>query len=307
MAKTIKFNLICDGKSIRTLEDLKENFVVEDVLRYYENSLLHRWLVVRGYKEQAEKVEQINTESAVDKIVELAEIFSVTDDIKKVKEAAYIFEYEEKRKQQYEKYEQEKREIEQIIGDFKKGYNELVDAILADPKNIVLIKANIQEIMNNYKWIFGLNHRNLFNIFWDNAQLAILCLVMNEHARNYYLPIDMVDENGKVFLDIDNKACEDKRIMYQKIVAMIGNVNFKKNFENYIKSCSDRTEGYWKDIENSGKQYMIISMGRGDWIRPYNTFKGDMSFYDVNNKFVIVDGIQYKSNSDSDELIYMEV
>lgn len=36
MAKTIKFNLICDGKSIRTIEDLQENFSVEDILKYYE-------------------------------------------------------------------------------------------------------------------------------------------------------------------------------------------------------------------------------------------------------------------------------
>ena len=32
MAKTIKFNLICDGKPVRTIEDLQENFSIEDVL-----------------------------------------------------------------------------------------------------------------------------------------------------------------------------------------------------------------------------------------------------------------------------------
>ena len=50
MAKTIKFNLICDGNPVRTIEDLQNNFSIEDVLAYYNNKLLHRWLKVRGYE-----------------------------------------------------------------------------------------------------------------------------------------------------------------------------------------------------------------------------------------------------------------
>lgn len=52
MAKTIKFNLICDGFPVRTLEDLQNHFSVEDVLTYYHNRLLHRWLTVRGYTDK---------------------------------------------------------------------------------------------------------------------------------------------------------------------------------------------------------------------------------------------------------------
>lgn len=39
MAKTIKFNLICDDKPVRTIEDLQENFSIEDVLKYYQNDM----------------------------------------------------------------------------------------------------------------------------------------------------------------------------------------------------------------------------------------------------------------------------
>ena len=52
MAKTIKFNLVCDGNSVRTLEDLKNNFSIEDVLEYYKSGLLLRWLNVRGFEEE---------------------------------------------------------------------------------------------------------------------------------------------------------------------------------------------------------------------------------------------------------------
>ena len=52
MAKTIKFNLICDNTPVRTIEDLQNNFSIEDVLDYYRNGLLCRWLKVRGYEEE---------------------------------------------------------------------------------------------------------------------------------------------------------------------------------------------------------------------------------------------------------------
>ena len=42
MAKTIKFNLICDGNPVRNLEDLQNNFSIEDVLNYYSNKLYYK-------------------------------------------------------------------------------------------------------------------------------------------------------------------------------------------------------------------------------------------------------------------------
>lgn len=44
MAKTIKFNLICDGDPVRTIEDLQNHFSVEDLLDYYEKGLLAKRL-----------------------------------------------------------------------------------------------------------------------------------------------------------------------------------------------------------------------------------------------------------------------
>jgi len=99
MAKTIKFNLICDNKPIRTIEDLQNNFSIEDVLAYYNNKLLHRWLEVRDYKEELEKVRAIMMDKPIEIIKELIKIFKVTTDDKKIEEGVYILEYLEKRKE----------------------------------------------------------------------------------------------------------------------------------------------------------------------------------------------------------------
>ena len=36
MAKTIKFNLICDGYPVRSLDELQEHFSIEDVFTYLD-------------------------------------------------------------------------------------------------------------------------------------------------------------------------------------------------------------------------------------------------------------------------------
>ena len=52
---------------------------------------------------------------------------------------------------------------------------------------------------------------------------------------------------------------------------------------------------------------MIINMGAGDFVRSAGKSGGDMANVDISNKFVILDGIDYKSNSDIRKLQYMEV
>ena len=107
MAKTIKFNLICDQKPIRTIEDLQNNFSIEDVLTYYRNGLLTRWLEVRGYTEELEKVNTIPEMDSLGIIKSLIKIFNITADDNEVKQGIYILEYLNESKELLECYRQE--------------------------------------------------------------------------------------------------------------------------------------------------------------------------------------------------------
>lgn len=90
MAKTIKFNLICDDYSVRTIEDLQEHFSIEDVLAYYKNKLLQRWLLVRGYTKELESVNQITVSNDFEIAVELTCILGVETDKNIIRENVYI-------------------------------------------------------------------------------------------------------------------------------------------------------------------------------------------------------------------------
>lgn len=319
MAKTIKFNLICDDKPVRTIEDLQENFSIEDVLKYYQNGLLLRWLEVRGYEAEYKKVSEIREIEALEIVKELIKIFDIEADEKKVEEGVYMLQFIEERKELCEAYKQDSFKAQGIIDDYQTGFNQLIDGIIENPNDVARIKANIAELMSGYKWAMDLNHRQLFWKLKELSPLAIMCFLMNYEARKYYLPRKVIPEfrsivanifkkknySTAVSYDIENNA--DKRNMYNAICSMVESSDFVSRLGDNLHIFAGVTDGYWKDLETKGKKYMIISMGFGDYVRSAGLQGGDLASTDIKNKFVIVDGIDYKSNSSDRQLLYMEV
>ena len=332
MAKTIKFNLICDDKPVRTIEDLQENFSIEDVLKYFQNGLLLRWLEVRGYETEYKKVSEIREIEVLEIVKELIKIFDIEADEKKVEEGVYMLQFLEERKELCEAYKQDSFKAQGIIDDYQTGFNQLIDGIIENPNDVARIKANIAELMSGYKWAMDLNHRQLFWELKELSPLAIMCFLMNDEARKYYLPMPVrkdnvsdeaekkvniaaaavavafvkkEDDSIAVSYDIENNA--DKRNMYNAICSMLKSSDFVSRLGDNLHIFAGVTDGYWKDLETKGKKYMIISMGSGDYVRSAGLQGGDLASTDIENKFVIVDGIDYKSNSSSRQLLYMEV
>ena len=93
MAKTIKFNLICDGFPVRTLEDLQNHFSVEDVLTYYNNRMLHLWLTVRGYTEELDVISDIRQEDPSAIAKKLIRIFDISTDKQEMETTLYFLRY----------------------------------------------------------------------------------------------------------------------------------------------------------------------------------------------------------------------
>ncbi len=323
MSKTIKFNLICDGNSVRTIEDLQNNFSIEDVLCYYHNKLLHRWLEVRGYEEELAKVYNINSEDDIEIITKLISIFDVDKDEKKVEENIYILKFLQMHEKERDFFASKGYNTEQILNRYKEGYHNCKNIILKYPNNVALIKATISEIVSNYEFAFELDHRDLFYaLVKSSGFLAIMCLLMNDYTRRYYLPSEneiITEEQNlsfttKSILHINeresiynNEYYTDKGKMYRSICRMIAHDDFKANLDKNILSFSGNTNRYWKDLHSKEKKYMIISMGVPDRIRSIGHVGEEYTYSDIKNKFVILDGIDYKSEGNNCQLLYMEV
>lgn len=338
MAKVIKFNLICDDKPIRNIEGLQENFCIEDVLKYYQNGLLLRWLDVRGYAEEYKKVTEIEETELLEVAKALIKIFDIEADEKKVEQDIYMIQFLDERKQLCELYRQSDFKVKNIVDDYRMGYQQLVDDIIKNSGDIAKIKADISEIMSNYKWAMDLNHRELFkSLYANHSVLAIMCLLMHEQARRYYLPVPVYsDLLGSIFGSIfdmfghtqtidksytdtrtsrgtekwykdDIEDNPDKKDMYNDICNMFKGVTFKHYLGDNLKSFKGATGGDWKNLETNEKKYMILDMSNGAYVRRAGENGVELSSTDVKNKYLILDGIEFKSNNAEYRLFYMEV
>ena len=57
----LKFNLLISGKECRTLEEVKENFNIDDIKKYYDSDLLERWLLNNDYKDLCYKIQALKS------------------------------------------------------------------------------------------------------------------------------------------------------------------------------------------------------------------------------------------------------
>lgn len=323
MAKTIKFNLICNNTSIRNIEELKENFCVEDVLSYYDNKILHRWLDVRGYHIELEMVKGITSKNPVDVIKELIKIFDIETDNDKVEEATYIYEYVNFNERINSINKTKNYRVDRLIKKNYYIYDKLINKLICNSKNIPLIKATVSELIKNYYWIIHREYRSFFFRLYYDCPVALFFLVANVKFRKEFFPRLIKDENGEYHSEIEilekNNAkfddyfsndvyralkLSDIEEMYMSLCFII---DYSKVFmSDILIEYKETTNECWKELEPKGKKFMILKMGRGNCIRNAGEESQCLEFDDINKKFVIVDGIEYKGKN-NEELYYIEV
>ena len=101
--------------------------------------------------------------------------------------------------------------------------------------------------------------------------------------------------------------------MHARLKQMVMSEKLKEVLEDNLLEFSGETDGYWKDVESSvddkgnKKQYMILKMAEGNYVRSSGDKDGDLKKSDIEYSFVILDGVDYKSNNANHKLLYMEV
>ena len=163
MAKVLKFGLMLDDCNVRSLEGLQEHFVIEDVLKYFEDGTLSRWLRVWGYKEQLAAVEAINKALALDKkdiVLQLANIFGIEDvDAADIEKALSVFSYLDK-KQKFQVTVQENALFKkQAVEEYLAGYEAIVQDMINKAKGFDedhidefcnLLKEDVRKLEQDY-------------------------------------------------------------------------------------------------------------------------------------------------------------
>lgn len=321
MAKTIKFNLICDEHPIRTIEELQQNFSIEDVLAYFKAGILERWLDVRGYDKEKKEVAKIDKKlDKFEQISDLIKIFNMEKDSEKIDDAIYNLYYEERKIKDLEKYNKYKYATKTVVNDYFSNYEALVNKIVEEPTNAALIKTNIKAIIEDYEIIFNKDFRLLFNRLISTSPLAVLYLLSNENARLKYLPIiDTYTMDGVTKEVSDLTSNPDKNQMYSEIKKKFYNLRYDsivgvdskaiEVLDTQLKKYTKNTDGHFYPVEPEGKKVMIIYVS--DHVKvmsPAGGYGSNPVGSEINGKFEILDGIQFSSNSNEyNNLYYVEV
>lgn len=285
MAKTIKFNLILDGHPVRTLEGLRENFNLDDLLKYYENGVLRKWLTVRGYHHELSSLNAVVSKDKREIAKQLVATFGIKITEDKLQEILYCIEFYDEHINQLRKFQKSiGHEYQTVIKTHCSGYDSFLKIMLDAPEDMAKIKSSLKCISEHYLEIFKYHLDSFYVEFLEKAPLVIYVALTDPKLRTSFFQSDFIKSRLNQLVNIQTFKIED-----------------------HAKTFQGDTEGYWKDIEPKGKRFMIIAMVQGNFVRRAGKNGEQLSATDINGQFPILDGIDYKSNNPQHKLIYLEV
>ncbi len=292
MSKTIKFNLILDNYPVRNIEGLQEHFSIEDMLEYFENGLLLRWLDVRGYKKEYEAVEKIDKSLGKKEIVKsLVKIFEVVEmDDADIEKAIGILTYLDEKNELNAIYKENAVAKEQIIDDYHNGYDLLVRHMEENKDNMAVLKADAIQMEREYLGLFRLDYYELYFWLLENAPKAIFAILTRESFRKFWIG----EEANLQILDSIKEA-------------VLATNKAKEILGDDLKIVKRNTQAMWDPIERPEVKLMVIHINYGTFIKNAGEFSEKLSSSDVNDKLLLFNGLEYQCNNESHELLYMEV
>ena len=94
----MKFQMNIDEKPIRTIEELQENFNIDEILDLYEDGTFEKWLSSRNHIKELEKLREIKSKEEKEIILKLIEIFEIDKDEETLKKALLYRNYRKEKK-----------------------------------------------------------------------------------------------------------------------------------------------------------------------------------------------------------------
>ena len=283
----IKFNLVFNDIKIRNLEQLKENFYIEDVLLSYKNKKLMQWLEDRNLSNEAQKIQEIDSnlsEFGIIKIImAVLEIeFSKIKIIKNSKDTealtednSEILEYQEKIKNlenelEIIKIQMQIKSKDIFVPVFKSlltnkidSYIDLKEKIKANYKELRTIRNIIEKIEINYSDDFN-KDSNFVEEFRD-LPLVIFAVLMNKNLNTPALK-DRLKGINYFYLNygsqiiINNRLYEKNYTYIEKYITKINiNNRIRQKFEGSMLFLGLNSKLYFLDHYYNIQRYDIIN------------------------------------------------
>jgi len=298
-----------NGVPVRNIEGLQENFCINEVLEIYNDGLLLKWLKVRGFTEYLEKLEEIHDSKSV--IKDLIKIFNVVKSDKEIKEAIYALNFWENRKEVLDELNRKENKVRDVVEDYHNGYEKLKLELIEHKSDMSFIKTAVNEICNNYLELFKLDFFAFFQQYKDEFPLVIYSVLMKEELRDLFLNNEFLKKDLTKFVLASQTAFNERfKDFYDCSSDSVDEVKAAKDYFHEsvgLKTFCGQTDGYWKDLEVKNKQVIVLSIPTKTFVRNLGKPDEELSSDDINGNFLILNGLDYKSNNLTANLVYMEL
>lgn len=289
----LKFNLLIGGKECRTLEEVKENFNIDDIKKYYDSDLLERWLLNNDYKDLCYEIQALKSKvdihympacvlSHINIKQELKDIFFQEH---KKNETVSSFVSITSNYKDYYNYNDYKNYS--TADEYFNNYKKIVNVIINDSTDY--IKLYIDLLAERYSYFFDYDYKNFIKKIMENKNYyALFYMLYNDFMKDYLIEDDNVSNfiNEKIIKNISEK------------------VNNDFSYVKYYSKSESNSDNHFIEISNKECIILYIENASVTSIDDKNIVynKDDI----INDKFKKINGIRYNWQYNN-KIVYIEM
>ncbi len=293
--KEIKFNLSYANKSIKTLDELKDDCNIDMLLETLDNGLLARWLNAQGEKELFKKVTAIDKSDYRKATKELLSILFGKQASAYEQAFSELFTLRQKEINRLENLEKLAEKENEIITQYHRNYNETLEALKNSSNDYPKLKALMQILYEQFRGLLALDKVRFYDEFKDGYPLVLLSLIANTSLCEFFF--DSKEQLQKVYDTVMPQLSKEQNL------AIIKNKIEKEEpavseIATYIQTDNELQE--FKEKYGETEFGYIHRTSSGNWltkILPASRFSAD-SYYIPEDKISIPHIIIHSGKTD---------
>lgn len=294
MVKLIKFALSIGNVQIYTLEELRENFFIDDILVLYRQGKLQRWLKCRGYYKQLEQLKGLYNQADKELITTFAEIFEVDFDSSDLETFCQSLNFVSSTQESKDKYLKLEHIVNSVAKTHYQQYQALIEDIKCNHQSLSKICNILQSISEKYLDLMTLDLMGFVYAVKDSAPLALIGLLMNNKIRALYdTPFGKFSRAVHRYRGF--KPEDPLQIINQVVLS------HPRDFQHCFFEFHQKTENDdWSYIEGKNVKCMVILCTGKCLIQAADPFREDiLDAPAVNGRYPILNGLMFKGYKDA--------
>ncbi|MEI6336442.1 MAG: hypothetical protein WCS87_17940 [Methylococcaceae bacterium] len=287
------------------MDDLRANFNLDDLLTAYHSHTLHRWLEVRDLQDELKQIKCIRGYSEKTIAEQLCKILFSDLNQEEIEAAVYPIEFRKQQQQQLEQLTSQQFSKDAVIKSYHAGYEKLCADMLEKAEDYQFLKAAVNTLWIDYAQLFRVDFNRFFDEFIEKSPLTLFTMLANDDYRQSEIFDGKYHYTNSFEEELQEIEDMDKTYNYKSRI--FDKTRYNRSLISSIQSYSGITDGYWKDLQPKGTKCLILGMEAGNFIRNSGKNGEELNAEAINKEFLILDGIDYKSNNADHALIYMVI